>query len=626
MASAFAGVAAGMGVETNALTIRGNAPKGVQWRLEGVEIPNPNHFAGLNVAGGGGVTLFSSQLLDDSDFLTGAFPAEYGNALAGVFDMRFRSGNPTRREHTFQAGVLGIELASEGPFDRDGATAYLFNYRYSTLGLLLPLLPTEDVARYQDLSFNLSFPTRRWGRFEVWGLGGLDGQTMTEEPDSSQWEYETWDRLDTDLRLGVGATGLNHHLAVGPRSYLRTTAALTLNRTRWDQRRLSDDLVLEDNLFVRKTNRRAILSTSLNHTFGARYVNRTGVTVQQLRYDLDLRAAPDDAPPVVPIAQGDGQSTLLQLYTQSQLDLTPRLTLGAGLHVPYFALTEATSVEPRVSLRWQLADGQALSLGYGLHSQIEDLRIYFARPGTPDDPAMPNRDLDLAKAHHGVLGYDRRLGTSARLKLDVYVQSLFDVPVIADSSYSMLNFEQDWEFREPLAGTGAGRNYGVELTVERFFDDGYYVLVTGALFRARYRGGDGVWRDTRFDRRFTANALFGREFALGDRGTLLGVNGRLSLLGGTRYSPVDHAASRAQEEIVFDETRAFARQKPNLFLVDLTVTYRRNHDRFSSVWALQVKNALAAQETLLDYNFATERVEAVKEGFPLPVLSYKIEF
>lgn len=444
MASAFAGITTGTGVQDNALIIRGNAPKGVLWRLEGVEIPNPNHFAGLSVAGGGGLTLFSSQLLADSDFFTSAFPAEYGNALAGVFDMRFRTGHPTQREHAAQIGVLGVEAASEGPFVLGKPATYLFNYRYSTLGLLLPILPTEDVATYQDLSFKLHFPTRALGRFAVWGIGGLDRQTGSAEKDSTQWEYETWDRLGSELDLGVGAAGISHNLILGQRTLLHSALAATINRTLLDQERIADDLTLQDDLSIHSTQRQLIASAHLNHKLTARHTGRLGLSVQRRFYDLDLRTALEKVPPLVPVAQGEGRSTLVQAYVQSKLDLSVRWVLNVGVHANYFALTGQTLVEPRAGLRWHAGEGQAISVGYGLHSQTEDLRLYLVQPPSSTGPATPNRNLGLARAHHLVLGYDRRLGETARLKLETYLQALFDVPVIADSSYSLLNFEQDF--------------------------------------------------------------------------------------------------------------------------------------------------------------------------------------
>lgn len=623
MASAFAGVATGGGIAENALTIRGNAPKGVLWRLEGVEIPNPNHFAGLSVAGGGGLTLFSGQLLAGGDVLTGAFPAPYGNALSGVVDLDFRTGNPAAREHTVQAGVLGVEAASEGPFVRGAPATYLFNVRYSTIGLLLPILPTEDVATYGDAAFSVDLPTRRHGRIALWGLGGLDGQTMSATDDPAKWEYETWDRLAADLSLAVGAAGVRWDVVLGRRTALRATAAVTGNRTRLDQERLGDDLVLREDLRLHSTTARLIAGTHVSRLVGSRHSVRTGATVQRLVYDLEVAASPAPDAPLASAARGDGASTLLQVYAASEVALAARWSASVGLHVQHFALTGATSPEPRLSLRWAAAPGQAVTLGYGLHSQVEDLRFYAVAPEGPEGP-RPNAALGLARAHHLVLSYDRRLGDGARLEAEAYAQALFDVPVIADSSFALLNFEQDFTFRDALVNDGAGRNVGLEVTLERFLRDGWYALATGSLFRSRYRGGDGVWRPTRFDRGYAANVLVGREVAVGT--SLLGLNGRLNVLGGRRRSPVDEAASRAAEEVVYDAYRAFADREPALVVADLTVTYRRNHARWSEVWALQVKNVLGAKTVGLDYNYATERVEDVREGFPLPVLSYKVEF
>ncbi|NNF56740.1 MAG: TonB-dependent receptor, partial [Rhodothermaceae bacterium] len=599
LASAFAGVAtSGSGVQDNALAIRGNAPKGVLWRLEGVEIPTPSHFAGLSVAGGGGLTLFSGQLLADSDVFTGAFPAEYGNALSGVFDMRFRTGNPATREHTTQIGLLGVEVASEGPFRRGAASTYLANYRYSTLGLLMPLLPTEAGTTYQDLAVKLAFPTRRAGRFEVWGLGGLDAQTLVENPDSTTWESDFWDRTRFAMDLGVGVGGLTHHLILGARTYLRTSAAVTMQRTVWDQQRLADDLTMQPDLTLRSIQGRAILGTALHHKFSPRHVNRTGVTAQQLFYDLDLRAALDNQPPLMPVAQGNGTSTLVQAFTQSRLTPVPGLDLTLGVHAQHFALTGATTVEPRVGLAWTATERQSFRLGYGLHSQIEDLRIYLVRP---DGVAEPNRDLGLARAHHLVIGTTRQLSETVRVLVEAYAQRLLGVPVIPDSSFALLNERQDWTFAEALVNDGAGENLGVELTLERPLRDGFYYLLTGSLFQSRYRGGDGRWRPTRFDQRYAVNALAGREFRVGTR-NLLGVNVRLAALGGERRSPVNEAASALQEDVVYDEIRAFAERASAFWVLDVTLTYRLNGRRVSQVWALQLKNALAAKDTVLDYN------------------------
>jgi hypothetical protein len=623
MASAFAGVTSTGGVQENALVVRGNSPKGVQWRLEGVEIPNPNHFAGMTVAGGGGLTLFSSHLLADADFLTGAFPAEYGNALAGVFDMRFRTGNRDRHEHAFQIGIIGIEAASEGPL---GGGSYLFNYRYSTLGLLMPLLPTDALPTYQDLSFKVALPTGRTSRIEAWGIGGLDSQRLTENRNRDEWEYDFWDRTRFDLGLGVGAAGLSFHTLIGERSYLRASAALTVNRTEWDEERLDDDLVLQPNVSLRSTSGRMIAATELNHKFSARHSGRAGLTVQNLFYDLSLDVAPDRTPPLHQIAEGHGNSALVQGFWQSNMLAGRRLQVTTGLHAQHFALTGHTSIEPRISGRFAVVENQAFSAGYGLHSQIEDIRIYLVRSGSEDQNAYVNKDLAPTRAHHAVVGYHRRLSRNSRLSLETYYQHLFDVPVVADSSYSMLNFEQDWTFDLDLTNDGLGRNYGLELTLERFLSGGWYYLATGSVFKSEYRDGDNVWRATRYDQRFGGNLLAGREWSVGSRGNLLGVNGRIILTGGRQMSPIDRVASRERQDVVFDETAPFTLREPAMVIADLTITYRINRRRFSEAWALQVKNVFATADRTYDYNYRLADVEEVREGFPLPALSWKIEF
>ena len=129
-AQSFAGVSSADD-ENNELVIRGNSPRGMLWRMEGIEIPNPNHFSNGEGGSGGGVCALSTQVLANSDFFTGAFPAEYGNALSGVFDLSMRNGNSEKREYALQLGVMGVQAALEGPIRKGSEASYLFNYRYS---------------------------------------------------------------------------------------------------------------------------------------------------------------------------------------------------------------------------------------------------------------------------------------------------------------------------------------------------------------------------------------------------------------------------------------------------------------------------------------------------------------
>ncbi len=272
-------------------------------------------------------------------------------------------------------------------------------------------------------------------------------------------------------------------------------------------------------------------------------------------------------------------------------------------------------------MKLDLNESNSIRLAYGLHSQTEDLRIYQLAASSNE---RPNSNLEFSKSHHFVAAFERRLTSHSRLILEGYYQYLFDIPVVGGSSFSMINFDQDFAFNETLISTGLGKNVGVDLTIERFLKDNYYWLATGSIFDSNYRGGDGVWRGTRYDQGYYTSVLFGREFNRGS--SIWGLNFRGSFFGGLRYSPVDEAASLARMEIVDDESRAFESQYPRTISLDITASYRRNHKSISELWALQIKNLASTQSEYFDYNLQTNQIEIVKEGFLLPVLSYKIEF
>lgn len=627
MASAFAGVTVG-NIQDNAIIIRGNSPKGVSWRLEGVDIPNPNHFAGGNVAGGGAVTLFSSQMLDNSDFYTGAFPAEYGNALAGVFDMKLRSGNNEKYEHTFQAGMMGLDFASEGPIGKKGGASYLVNYRYSTLGLIsaLKLVDTEEDIRYQDLSFKLNFPTRKAGTFSVWGIGGYDSDAQKAKKDSLDWEYGD-DRTDFRWNLGMGVAGLSHKMAFNKKFLLSTTLSGSGVSNKFTLDRLDDNLQLKPYRDYQDKSSKLTLSTTANYKLNAKFAIRTGVVLNSLNYNvLWNNVLNNQYDNYQNIADESGNSGYYQAFVAAKYDLTKNITLTAGLHGMYLDITQAASIDPRANLRIALNERNAISFGYGKHSQMEDLRIYFIKQNINGQDVYLNKDLKLSQAQHFVMSYDWLITDKLRLKVEPYYQYLYDMPGKKGSSYSMINFKQDWELNEKLENNSIGENYGVDVTLERFLKNNYYYLITGSLFESKYRGDDGVWRDTRFNRNYTFNALFGKEFYTAKK-NVWGVNLRANFLGGERKTPVLVAKTLAEKSVDYDETQVFSTQAdPDLFF-DLTLTYRINKPKYSSTIALQFKNVLGTESNREPkYNFRTRSIEETGMRIMFPVLSYKVDF
>ena len=629
MASAFAGISIGH-MENNAIVIRGNSPKGVLWRLEGVEIFNPNHFANMNVAGGGFVTIFSSQMLTNSDFYTSAFPAEYGNALAGVFDMKLRTGNNQKREYAFQIGVLGTDFSAEGPFKKGGQASYLFNYRYSTMALIKPLLPTEQVPNYQDFCLKLNFPTKKAGTFSVWGIGGIDKNKEPDELDSTKWE-EDWDRVKYDMTLKMGAAGISHKYSLGKTAYIQSGLVATGTRTMFDMKRLDDQLQSKPWNFVNGINRKFIFSTYINKKISNKHNNRSGIIITNIGYNSVLKACLEPLNPstYTTVVNSYGNSTLFQLYSQSKYDITNKLTLNVGVHSLYFAFNDKWSLEPRASIRWQFLANDAISFGYGNHSQIESIDIYLTKKVTEHGTIQPNKNLGFSKSHHFVLAYDKRLTDNMRLKIEPYYQSLYNIPVIKDSSYSFVNFVTEWYFDKPLENTGTGKNIGIDITLERFLKNDFYFLITGSVFKSTFVGGDGIERNSLYDRRYVVNALIGKEFFVGKKGknNILGVNGRFIFMGGDRSTPWLLNESIQQKEVVYDYSKLNEKRNPATNMVDLTVTYRMNKAKHSSIWALQVKNVLGTKDYYgAYYNYKSNKVIEDFEVIMVPSLSYKIEF
>lgn len=616
LAASFAGVAGNL--QDNALVIRGNAPKGMLWQMEGVEIPTPSHFANIVTLGGGGITALSTHMVADSDFYTGAFPAEYGNALSGVFDLNLRNGNNRQYEHAFKVGVIGIDAASEGPIA--GNASYLFNYRLSTFSLIAPLLPEgAGSIRYQNLAFKFNLPTQSAGTFSMWGIGGDDYSGGPPEDDPDDWIYD-YDREDVESPTSFGAAGLQHRIMLGEQAYITTSLTGSGNGFRWDLERYTDDgSTLYPREQIRNKSGKLTAKSIINVKVNASHTNRSGFTISRMGYNQEARYSGDPSTPLELITDENGHSYLYQAFSQSRFQWQNFLLTG-GFHIQHFELTDASSFEPRFAIQFK-PNQNSFSLSYGRHSQVEPLSIYFAHP--------QNRDLGLTKANHFVAGYSRSFTDNFFLNLELYYQKLSDVPVIPDSSFSVLNMELDWFLEERMVNNGTGENYGTDLTLERYLAKGWYGLFTGSLFKSKYRGGDGVWRSTRFDRGYIFTLLGGREweFRGAERVRYFSVNARANLMGGKRISPVDESRTHDNREVFYDETRAYANQEPMVVYGDLTLEYRKNRRNISSVWSLQIINLTGYEEYYgYVYNLKQNRIDEDRERIVVPNLSYKIEF
>lgn len=624
LVSSFAGVAGNFA--TNAIAVRGNSPQFLQWKLEGVEVPNPTHFADVSGLGGGIFTALSSQVMGNSDFFNGAFPAEYSNALSGVFDMSMRTGNNQRHEHTVQLGTLGFDVASEGPFSKKKRGSYIFNYRYSTTGLVKAAIAGLEL-QYQDLSFKLNFPTEKAGTFSIWGLGLIDANSQNWEEDPDKWE-SYMDGAKSSMDLAKAAGGITHKYFLKNDAFVKTSLAMTYAKNQIKSDLLNDKTMQTFPMGdVKSSNWDIVFSSYLDKKFSPRHTNRTGITVTGLLYDMNYKISPSQYKPLYTIANGSGGDADISVFNSSVIRLNEKLTANVGITAQLFTLNNNITIEPRASLKWNMTNRQSLAVAYGLHSRREKLDYYYVK--TPETGRrLVNKDLKLARAHHITLSYGYSLTPSLFMKIEPYFQYLFNVPVEPNSSFSIINHDL-WYLDRALVNEGKGRNYGVDFTLEQYLTKGFYYLFTGSVFKSEYYGGDNVWRNTKFDRRYLFNALAGKEWMVGKQHqNIFSANIRLTYQGGDHFSPIDEEASHAIKDIEIDETRAFSEQFPSILTADFTVSYRLNKKRISHEFAIKMLNVTGqtGQHGYI-YKEKTNKIERFdNNGLFLPNISYKIQF
>ncbi len=653
MASNFAGVQ-GADDSRNDIVIRGNSPQAVLWRLEGINIPNPNHFSIAGTAGGP-VSMINNKTLANSDFYTGAFPAEFGNSTAGVFDLKLRNGNNEKHEFSGQFGFLGIEAFAEGPLSRNNKSSYLFSYRYSTLAVFNKLgidIGTSAVPLYQDIAFKLNFPLKNRGAISIFGLGGDSNVDIlvSEQKEPDRDIYGQNDR-DQHFSSKSDVLGISYKYPINSSNFLSATLAasgevikdydeLVYRHLDSDNQYVVDSMLLMLNYQFKQSkvsgsflySKKVAEGSTLNFGFNS--------DLYFFQFNDSVRNVDPASPDYYQWRtrwDSQEQSLLIQPFVQLKYKVSEKLDFITGLHSQYFSLSNSLiAVEPRGGLRWRISDKETLNLGVGLHSQIQPTYLYFY--GQTNDlngnPVPQNLGMDFTRSIHYVTSYERFLATTIRMKGEIYYQDVFNVPVEkVSSSFSLVNTGAGFSrfFPGALVNEGIGKNYGAELTLEKFFTKGYLFLITGSLFESKYQGSDQIWRDTDFNGNYIFNALFTKEWSLKGRNSI-SIGGKVTTAGGRRYGPVDEAASEQEKDVVFVDATRNSMQFDSYFRADLRINYRINRPKVSHEIAVDLVNIFGTKNVLkltyspndLDPSASPVRVE-YQLGF-LPLFYYRIDF
>jgi hypothetical protein len=549
-----------------------------------------------------------------------------------------RKGNEEQREYTAQIGLIGIDLAAEGPFHKDYAASYLVNYRYSTLGLLSQMgvqLGDEEVA-FQDLSFNVSLPTKKFGNLTIFGMAGSSSNFFEAERDTAVWDVQK-DRQDINFTSRMGALGVTYNvLFAADKALWKTTFVVSSANSEREAFRLNEDYTRRITDVDERQETKVSFASMLQYRFSDKATLKTGLNATQ--YIPIVRAGKFITEDSVQIfLEGSSQNWLYRPYVNLQYNPITRLQFNIGAAYAYYAANGTNSVEPLFSVKYNFKHNQSLSFAYRLQAQLQAPTVYFGANITsdiffPDDGESGyNEELEMTKAHHLGLAYQTNILDKLNINAELYYQSLFDVPIINNgiSTFSALNL-LDEIIQDTLISEGTGRNYGLEVTLQKFMENGYYLLLTSTIYESKYTAADGIERDTRFNGNYALALSGGKEFQWQSKKgntNVLGINIKMVYLGGFRSTPIDITQSVKLDETVFIENRAFSEQLPNYFKTDFRVYFKKSRPKYTTTLALDLQNMTNHQNVAYDY-FDTQQ-GAVVTRYQLgliPLLVYRVAF
>lgn len=634
MATNFAGVR-GSDDSRNDIVIRGNTPNGIVWRIEDLDVQNPNHFASFGSTGGP-VNIINNKLLARSDFMTAAFPADYGNGISGVFDLRLRNGNKDKHEFTTQIGILGLEATAEGPINKKTKSSYTFSYRYSTLALMNALglnFGVSGTPAYQDVNLKLHFPINTKSEINVFALAGKSDYALEDSGlDSTKW---TFGRAGRDIHFGSRfiLAGANFQQTINATTYHKFTLGYnkSVMYSRYDTLTPST-LDLVATYRSRFNNDKFMLHYFINKRYGNNVVFKTGVQLTQ--YFLNL--VDSNFYPSQNIwyneAEFKGATQMLQAYTAWKYTPSDKLQLNAGLHYIHFLLNNSKALEPRLGLSYAISEKIKFTAGYGLHSNLQQLFIYFLQKNDIGGyPYLYNMRTGFNRSHHAVSGLEFFFSRTLHLKTEVYYQYLFNLPIEKKSSaYSSLNQGASFNFIFPdeLSNRGIGYNAGIDITLEQFFNKSFYYLLTGSVFTSKYRASDNVWRNTDFNAGYNFNLLSGKEWKVGSKkNTSLLAGIKFNYAGGKWYSPIDSVASKNARQYVGIDSKTNTLQFKPYNRLDARFGFKLNRPKVHHNFYLDLLNVYNQKNPLaLSYIPSTGEVVEEKNLAFLPLFNWLIEF
>ena len=626
MAQNYAGVV-GTDDSRNDIIIRGGSPTELLWRVDGLDIPNPNHFA-TQGATGGPVNAINSLLLANSDFITGAFPAEYTDKMSGVFDLKTRKGNDEKYEFTGQFGFNGFEFGAEGPtpFER---SSFIANYRYSFLDLIDKMgfdLGFAGIPRYQDGTLKLDFQI---GQADYISLTSIFGISEINIKESEEDDVYTGD-FDILNGSDLFTLGINWKHLFSKKVFSTMTTGYVYSNYLTDMDSITTDpennVLSADRWFVQNSAESYItMKYNLNYLPEKSHSLAIGAESRILKFNLSRKRIADyyDGGELW-INKADGNGLHFLSFFNWNWRPDADLTVNLGLSSQYHSISKKYTAEPRATLSYRLSEKHSCEFGFGVHRQSLPLSVLYSNQN--------NEDLDFMQSVHYIAGYSWQPFGELMLKAEIYYKNLSKIPVEAQerSAWSFLNTGADYgavtyDDRE-LKSTGNGKAYGFDFSATKHFTDGYYITGTASFIRQKYEGSDGIERNGAFDNKFVFNLLAGYEWKLSETHSL-DFSGKYIIAGGVPYTPVDPEKSKEASRTEHLEDEAFSLRYDDYSKFDIKVEFRHNYPGFAIISFISAENIFNQNNPLMYlYDVKNDNIKRVNQLGTFIVGGFRIEF
>ncbi len=620
--------------QANNISVRGNSPAALSWRLEGVEIVNPNHLSNagtrsdqISVASGG-VNILSAQMLNTSAFYAGAAPVQFGNLQGGLMDMRLRAGNREKWEGTFQIGLLGLDASLEGPFSKNKNSSYIINYRYSTLGLLnaVGVELGDEAIQFQDLAIHLNFPTKKLGTFSLFGMGGNSSNVLTATRDTSLWEFSR-DRNDIDYNSGMQLFGLSHKVSLGKKSVWTTAYVFSRTDNSREQQLLNYNFEKEASQFVDVNINKSSLVSKMQGSF-----------TSSLQYQVGLEWTKNRSNYFALTEQtffgifDEVSSNLIRPFLSLDYKPSAKISFLVGVAAPIELIQSKFNLAPRLGANLQISETQRLKL----NAQRSFRRHAFNAYLTPAINSVVNKTLDPLQVDLFSIEHQLALKSNSILRAGIYFQNIQGAiaPAAPMSLFSTLNTEEIY-FPEPgvFTNSSQGRNYGIEILIQKYIQKDFYFIVNGSAFKSEYKNSDSNWRSTRYDAGYVTNATLGKEFRWTKNkrdksfGKTLGINLRLTYLGNLRFSPINLANSIEQGSEALDLENTFSEQLRPYTKGDIRIYLRTDKDKYSNSLSLDIQNFFNRKnDGYFFYDQDSEMILSKNQLGLIPILNWRLSF